>query len=467
MFWHFNTLLAVLSVLVVVIYCLGSLKWVDFAKNSGVMDDTLDSGKGNLHRCSTYNLRFLRSVKLFTGVYFVGGMTAFMKMFPLTTWFFIGIESLGFCYNMVKDLHTNIPNGTVACVFTLFFSAIFIIFVSCSLSPTIEVASSLSPLDVGNSRIYGVDETMVTLFAIPATFATAFGFIFAYGKLICSLALSKLLPIELSHTTQRNSQPYAAAILGCIIGYFICLLAFYSPYIGSQLFNICVLSAFTCYISQCIGFYMLKTKFAGLKRKYRSPLGIFGAVYAGIIFSLGFISVIAFQDDNQFAFIVFICLLGVASVYYYFVAPGQVFCAEEQKVMLNAYVINANQSKRKNKPRTRNSESAVYSALRNFSTSMFRFRESSDNRGTSMNESVHRSSSHASGSSDGEDIHVIQGAQQLVYNVVEMKSKRMVGCRLIIKNTTNSRILLEFHVYFSIERSRCRPRGSKRSLISR
>jgi ethanolamine permease len=257
-------------------------------------------------------------------VYFVGGMTAFMKMYPLTAWFYIGVESLGFCYNTVKDLHTDIPNGSIACVFTLFFFSIFILCVTCSLSPTGDLASAMSPLDVGNSLIYKIDPSLVIAFAIPATFATAFGFIFAYGKLICSLALSNLLPIELSHTTQRNSQPYAAMIAGSILGFFICLLAFYSPYIGLQLFNICVLSAFTCYVSQCVGFFLLKTKFLSLKRKFTSPLGVSGAFYAGSLYTLGIISVIAFQDDGQFAFIVFICIIALTSAYYYFVAPGQV-----------------------------------------------------------------------------------------------------------------------------------------------
>lgn len=127
----------------------------------------------------------------------------------------------------------------------------------------------------------GFKNTMALCLAIPATYATAFGFIFAYGKLICSLALSKLIPIEFSYTTKTNSQPYAAMIAGSIIGYGICLLAFYSPYLSAQLFNICALSAFSCYISQCIGYYLLRTKFRSLKRRYRSPLGMFGAIYAG------------------------------------------------------------------------------------------------------------------------------------------------------------------------------------------
>ena len=39
-FWHFNTVLAMVSILVVIVFCLGSLRWVNFAQNAGVMDSS-------------------------------------------------------------------------------------------------------------------------------------------------------------------------------------------------------------------------------------------------------------------------------------------------------------------------------------------------------------------------------------------------------------------------------------------
>ena len=56
-FWQFNSLLAIVSLLIVVIYCLGSLEWTHFDENAGVVDTTNS-----------------------TKVYFVGGGRGFMKM---------------------------------------------------------------------------------------------------------------------------------------------------------------------------------------------------------------------------------------------------------------------------------------------------------------------------------------------------------------------------------------------------
>jgi hypothetical protein len=236
-----------------------------------------------------------------------------------------------------KDVQTNIPNGAILSIYTLIVSSILILFVSCSLEPTVDVSSAMSILDTGNTLIYDLnDPSAAKALAIPAVYATAFGFILPSGKLICSLAMSKLLPIELAHITQRNSQPYASIVIVSFLGYGICLLAYYSPYISSQLFNICCLSAFTCYITQCVGFILLRTKHVNLKRTYRSPLGIPGAVFASLVYSLGLVSIVCFED--KFILIVYLYLLAAYSIYYYFVGTGQAFSVEEQKVILTSFL---------------------------------------------------------------------------------------------------------------------------------
>ena len=358
------------------------------------------------------------TLSVFAAKYFVGGFSKFMLIYPLAAWWYIGVESLGFCYNMVKDLHTDIPNGTIACIFTLFFTSIFVLFVTCSLSPAMDLATSASPLNVGNSHIYKISNTMATAIAIPATYATAFGFIFAYGKLICSLSLSKLLPYGLSFTTEDNSQPWSAMIGGSIIGYGICLLAYYDPYIALQLFNICCLSAFSCYISQCVGFILLRTKFSSLKRQFKSPLGIFGAVYSATMFAIGIVAIIGFQGDNCFSFIVFVCLVIGFSIYYYFSASHhQAFCEEEEKLMFTAYVVNASHLKRSKRSSSRGKKAvgsfrnSLASAARAIGLASFLGGESSVHVADSSDEV--KSSQNDSSGHTHTDVHIIQGAKNL------------------------------------------------------
>ena len=45
--------------------------------------------------------------------WFIGGMSEFMFVFPLTAWFYVGIESLYFAYDIVENRHVDIPIGYI------------------------------------------------------------------------------------------------------------------------------------------------------------------------------------------------------------------------------------------------------------------------------------------------------------------------------------------------------------------
>lgn len=144
--------------------------------------------------------------------------------------------------------------------------------------------------------------------------------------------------------------------------------------------------------------------------------------YLGLVFTLALISLMAFQDDSQYAFITFICLCALFSAYYYFFSSQQVFCPEEQKVMLNAYIINSNTRK---KPRRRKSkkDEGTLKKLCSRSLIYLRLKEAgavTPSDGDSENRSKNRSedgsyhsynSSNASSVNSDNDIHVIQGKQ--------------------------------------------------------
>ena len=137
---------------------------------------------------------------------------------------------------------------------------------------------------------------------------------------------------------------------GSLIAMGVCLLVYFVPVVHDHLFNITILSAFCAYIGQLYGFIMLRTRFASLPRKFCSPLGISGAVLGMAIFLLGFVSVVAFQEDNCTALITLVCIGGGVSVYYFAVArKRQKFSKDELKVTFIAHVMkldNLTNSKR-------------------------------------------------------------------------------------------------------------------------
>ena len=188
--------------------------------------------------------------------------------------------------------------------------------------------------------MFGISSTMASLFTIPATYATAFGFIYAYGKLLIAMAESKLFP----HWLQRRSHsgsPGVALAAGSALSFLVCGLVYFVPGVDRHLFNICILNAFISYSAQCVGYIYLRTRFSNIKREFRSPLGIYGAVYCLLVSLLGAVSVIGFQDDNQVAFITVLCIVFLLTLYYFTYAKSrQTFSDEERKILFVAHVIN-------------------------------------------------------------------------------------------------------------------------------
>ena len=89
-FWWTCTVLGIVSLAIVVVYCLGSLPWVSMSRNAPTKeitgsDDTMASNQ-----------------------WFVGGMSMFMTVLPLAPWFFVGVESLNLCASLVKEVSRSV-----------------------------------------------------------------------------------------------------------------------------------------------------------------------------------------------------------------------------------------------------------------------------------------------------------------------------------------------------------------------
>jgi ethanolamine permease len=321
LFWSINMLLAVVSLLVLLVYCFGNFQYVDLShygeKHTG-------------HHSSN--------------AWFVGGFLSFAKVFPLSTWFYVGVESLGFANDMVLEPKIHVPRGFVSCVLTLFVTSILVFFSCAASAPGIDgLMDMVYPLNPGFKRLFGISSHVTEMICLPAIYATAFGFIYGYGKILNAMAMSKLLPSFLSYTMPSSNAPYAAIIFGSVIGYSICLVAYFHPLINLYLFNICIFNGFMTYITQCIGYIRLKNKLASLSPTFISPFGIYGAIYAACIFSFGLITVIGFQEDDGITIIVMAGVIAALSVYYFLYAmKHQQFSDDELKLTFNDLVAKYN-----------------------------------------------------------------------------------------------------------------------------
>ena len=167
------------------------------------------------------------------------------------------------------------------------------------------------------------------------------------------------------------NEPAGELIIGSIIGYFICLIMYLIDLKRSQvkgilfihsliqlpsthsltldLLNLCILAAFTTYVSQCVGYIRVQSILRTVDRSFISPLvlihlrydspmssftitrsqGLYGAYYSLIVFSFGIICLVAFQDDNYRSVTIFLALNGCFASYYILVAKKREKFSEE------------------------------------------------------------------------------------------------------------------------------------------
>jgi ethanolamine permease len=226
-------------------------------------------------------------------------------------------------------------------------TSIFTVFICSSLPPFAgsddltlrSVASQLAPLNNGFMRIFSVSYESASVLSVPATFATAFGFVFGYSRVILSMARSGLFPPCVSSTYGEYKTPVIAILLGSVLSYCLVLLGLFIPIVQTYLFNVCILAGFTAYIAQLAGFILFRIRHPDQERLYVSPLGIPGAVFGMAVFGLSAVSVIGFQNDNSIAFVIYLTLIGIASVYYFGYAKSRQYFSAEEKFIFVLQII--------------------------------------------------------------------------------------------------------------------------------
>ena len=123
--WLFNAGIAVVSLLLLLLFCFSSLPFVDFEHNAAP-----------------------------DGVWFVGGMSMFMSVLRFPCWFYVGVESLCLASNSTYNPRISIPRGQLSCMFTLFVCSMLVLFINCSLPIGITaLTTELIPFNAGQSGL--------------------------------------------------------------------------------------------------------------------------------------------------------------------------------------------------------------------------------------------------------------------------------------------------------------------------
>jgi len=179
------------------------------------------------------------------------------------------------------------PRGIIAGLATLFVSAGLILWLNPSVSPgAFKLAVSGEPLLDGFRATFG--EGLAKLLALVACVGLIASFhtiLFAKGRQIYSLSRAGYFPRFLSVTHARHKTPYVALIAGSALALIIMFVLWFgmgaekgAAAIQGMLLNMAVAGAMLSYLLQAVSFIVLRRSLPSLKRPYRSPLGIAGAL---------------------------------------------------------------------------------------------------------------------------------------------------------------------------------------------
>eukprot|EP01040_Poterioochromonas_malhamensis_P004302 gene4302-4609_t len=334
MFWTFSNLLGLFCVIGLFIYFFGSLQYTDITNKASLQVDP--DNPSNLAN------------------WFRGGMSEYMLILPYTTWGFGGIEAGALVTDLIYKPRKNLSRGLVAAVLSLFVLMMFTMFVCVSLPPGLH------------SSLVDDDGTIVNMeFLMPPSFkligfnpeasqwimwiaqmSLAFSFITPTAYLFHAMSCSKLIPEELG-----GKEIHVASCYTMLLSFGLCLCCLYIP--GFNMDNLPIFCSMFTYFSDLYAYCEMQTVFTSMEREFRSPFGIVGAVYAGIVFLLCAVSIAGFQEGHL-VLIVASCLFVLLSVYYFIYAKDrQTFSDEEQKTMLALHVMNLNRHKRLHKRKSK------------------------------------------------------------------------------------------------------------------
>jgi ethanolamine permease len=221
------------------------------------------------------------------------GATAILGALPFAMWFYLGIEELPLAAEEAHNPAKDIPKAGIVGLVTLVISGVIVLFVNTAVTGAEAMGGSLEPL-LDGFRAFLPPEVAALLaaFALLGLLASLQGIMFAYGRNMYSLSRAGYYPKALSLTGKRQT-PYVALIVGAVIGFIALVVVDATGGSGSPagaiVLNIAIWGAVLSYLLQMISFVILRRKFPNAARPYKSPVGIAGAVVAGVIAAATFI----------------------------------------------------------------------------------------------------------------------------------------------------------------------------------
>eukprot|EP01033_Poteriospumella_lacustris_P023393 gene23393-biopygen8910 len=345
---------------------------------------------GSYKKANLYGYAYGRKyAPQYHNVGFVGNGDRFVGYAFRVIMFYCGLDILPLCSQRVKDEARVIPKALMTSFGVMFAIAILSTFAIAVSSPGIHpsLGKTTFVLEHGLYSATPLSERAIPLLLLPPTLTSMVGYLYAAGNQIAAMAESGLMPKYLRPRVGPDHVPMVAMVT-CALIQFISywLIHKYKPTVYTFANNLWSLAAPGLFVFVCAAFIAFRVKFGNMKRNFVSPLGIPGAVYGIVLWLYLFLVNSNYHFVHEMpAIVAFYVFMGLMVVYYFgFVQFVQFFSKEEQEKFMKAYVLNANQMRKKSGYQkymaTMYRRTAAVTTLLGFGT---RSRHSANSHGTS------------------------------------------------------------------------------------
>lgn len=228
------------------------------------------------------------------------GWFGIAQALPFAIWFYLAIEQVPFAAEESRNPQRDMPKAIMWAMLALIVASLLTLTLNSGIGPgAVAVGESEEPLILAFEAIFGdgIGSALLSLVALAGLVASFHAIIYAYSRNLYSLSRSGYFPKWLSVTHRDRQTPHRALLAGAVVGFAVALLIEYTTTlfgenvpVGTVLLNMAVFGAVITYFMQMVAFVVLRSRMPKSERPYVSPVGIGGAVVAGVIaiFTLGF-----------------------------------------------------------------------------------------------------------------------------------------------------------------------------------
>lgn len=201
------------------------------------------------------------------------------------------------------------------------------------------------PMTFGFMDMFKTGFMKASITVLPSEIMEVYALTYAFGRQMCALSRSSLLPPMFSWTTSHNV-PYMSLILGSVVGMLGLVVLLYADEKEfilriNLMYYVAQLCSITVYVVSMLSYLVFRFKYSVLERHFDVGwLGVPMAVLGIAIFAILFIMLSFFELDGYFLIKSYTILFAFGTVYYFgYARAHQSFSQEEQSILFAVYVI--------------------------------------------------------------------------------------------------------------------------------